>query len=76
MRAQQPRDIIAYLEVPSWRLPLIAADMRRLKRQNVDSIPLFAGVELKLLELSQRGVVLAMQLRLQEQCQAGAWRRR
>ncbi len=36
-----------------WRMPLIAADMRRLKRERGDTIPLFAGVDLMLQELSQ-----------------------
>ena len=34
--------------------------MRRLKRERGDAIPLFAGVDLMLQELSQLGVVLAM----------------
>ena len=41
-------------------MPLIAADMRRLKSRNIDSIPLFAGVGSMLQELSQAGVVIAM----------------
>ena len=60
LRGKSSREIIAYLEVPIWRMPLIAADMRRMKSQTIDSIPLFAGVELMLQELSQRGVILAM----------------
>ena len=60
LRGKSSREIIAYLEVPTWRMPLIAADMRRMKSQTIDSIPLFAGVEAMLQELSQRGVILAM----------------
>jgi phosphoglycolate phosphatase len=43
-----------------WRIPVIAADMRRLKSQSIDAIPLFAGVAPMLQELSRRGVVLAV----------------
>ena len=60
LRGKSSREIIGYLEVAVWRMPLIARDMRRLKSQSLDAIPLFAGVELMLQELSQRGVALAM----------------
>ena len=60
LRGKSSRDIIAYLEVPIWRMPAIARDMRRLKGQSLDAIPLFAGVDAMLRELSERGVVLAM----------------
>ena len=60
LRGKTSREIIAYLEVPFWRMPVIAADMRRLKSLNIDSIPLFTGVGSMLQELSQAGVVIAM----------------
>jgi phosphoglycolate phosphatase len=60
LRGKSSREIIAHLEVPFWRMPLIAADMRRLKSQNLDSIPLFAGAGPMLQELSQAGVIIAM----------------
>jgi phosphoglycolate phosphatase len=60
LRGKSSRQIIAYLGVPMWRMPLIAREMRRLKSQNLDSIPLFAGVEPMLQELSQLGVKLAV----------------
>src|SRR5688572_23281719 len=60
LRGKTSREIIAFLEVPFWRMPLIMADMRRRKSQNVDDIPLFAGVGSMLQELSQAGVIIAM----------------
>lgn len=60
LRGKSSREIIAFLEVPFWRMPLIAADMRRLKSQHIDDIPLFAGVGPMLQQLSHRGVVIAM----------------
>jgi phosphoglycolate phosphatase len=60
LRGKSSREIIAWLEVPFWRMPLIVADMRRLKSQNIDSIPLFAGVGSMLQELSEAGVTIAM----------------
>jgi phosphoglycolate phosphatase len=44
MRGKTSRDIIKALNVPRWRLPWIASDMRKLKSRSVDKIPLFPGV--------------------------------
>ena len=60
LRGKSSREIIRHLEVPMWRIPVIATDMRRLKSQSIDAIPLFAGVELMLQELSRRGIALAV----------------
>lgn len=60
LRGKSAREIIRYLQVPMWRMPVIAADMRRLKSQSIDAIPLFAGVGPMLEELSRLGVVLAV----------------
>jgi len=60
LRGKTSREIIGYLQVPLWRMPAIARDTRRMKSQNLDAIPLFAGVDAMLRALSARGVVLAM----------------
>jgi len=60
LRGKSAREIILHLGIPMWRMPLIAGDMRRLKRERGGAIPLFAGVDLMLAELSRLGVVLAM----------------
>jgi phosphoglycolate phosphatase len=60
LRGKSSGEIIGHLEVPMWRIPVIARDMRRLKSQSIDAIPLFAGVEVMLRELSQLGVTLAV----------------
>ena len=60
LRGKSSGEIIGHLEVPLWRIPVIARDMRRLKSQSIDTIPLFADVEVMLRELSQRGVRLAV----------------
>jgi phosphoglycolate phosphatase len=60
LRGKSSHEIIHYLQVPMWRMPIIAREMRRLKSKSIDAIPLFAGVDLMLQELSQRGVALAM----------------
>jgi phosphoglycolate phosphatase len=60
LRGKSSREIIRYLQVPMWRIPVIARDMRRLKSKSLNTIPLFAGVGVMLHELSQLGVTLAM----------------
>jgi phosphoglycolate phosphatase len=60
LRGKSSREIINYLQVPMWRMPIIARDMRRLKSKSLNTIPLFAGVEVMLRELSQVGVALAV----------------
>jgi phosphoglycolate phosphatase len=60
LRGKSSREIIKYLGVPMWRIPIIARDMRRLKSESVNTIPLFTGVDVMLQELSRLGVTLAV----------------
>jgi phosphoglycolate phosphatase len=60
LRGKSSREIIKYLGVPMWRIPIIAKDMRRLKSQSVNTIPLFTGIDVMLQELSRLGVTLAV----------------
>lgn len=60
LRDKTSREIIALLQVPRWKLPFIARDMRRLKAQHLNDIPLFPGVEKMLQDLSTQGVAIAM----------------
>jgi phosphoglycolate phosphatase len=53
-------EILAWLEVPIWKLPVIARHMRRLKAEQAASIPLFAGVEPMLCALAAAGLRLAL----------------
>jgi phosphoglycolate phosphatase len=60
LRGQSAREIITSLQVPYWKLPVIGADMRRLKAQHMHEIPLFAGVPQMLRDLAAKGVTLAI----------------
>jgi phosphoglycolate phosphatase len=60
MRGKTTREIIAALNVPRWRLPWIARDMRKLKSQSLDKIPLFPGVPELLSALVHDGLTLAV----------------
>lgn len=60
LRGKGSREIVRHLQVPMWRMPLIARDVRRMKARSVDGISLFAGVDAMLANLSAKGVVCAM----------------
>lgn len=52
--------ILRHFEVPAWKLPLIAAHLRRLSLRDAAEIPLFAGAEACLEALAAKGVALAI----------------
>lgn len=60
VRGKGSRELVEFLEVPFWKIPAIARDMRRMKRERLKDIPLFAGVERMLRHFSESGVVTAM----------------
>lgn len=60
LRGKDTRALLAHMKVPTWRMPLIARDMRRLKAQHLDTIPLFPGAATMLETLAARGIVMAI----------------
>lgn len=60
MRGLGAREIVSRLEVPTWKLPLIANHMRKLKTQHHTQIKLFSGVDRMLQDLKSGGLRLAM----------------
>jgi phosphoglycolate phosphatase len=60
LRGLSSREILKRLEVPLWKLPQIANDMRRMKAGALGQIPLFPGIEEVLHALRSKGVVLAV----------------
>lgn len=60
LRSKSSREIVNFLEVPAWKLPLIARDMRRMKTQALAGIPLFPGVGEMLRALTEHEIVIAM----------------
>jgi phosphoglycolate phosphatase len=60
LRSSGAREILKRLEVPHWKLPLIARHVRRLKAADVGTIPLYKGVDTMLQALTERGVGVAM----------------
>jgi phosphoglycolate phosphatase len=60
LRHAGTREILTRLEVPLWKLPMIARHMRRLKAEQASGIALFDGVDAMLRTLSQAGLRLAL----------------
>jgi phosphoglycolate phosphatase len=60
VRGKGAREIVKFFQVPAWKLPIIARDMRRMKSEHLDTIPLFAGVDRLLQALAVKGVAAAM----------------
>lgn len=60
LRGLGSREIVARLKTPAWKLPLIAAHVRKLMSRDVGDIQLFAGVPQLLAQLSTQGVVIAI----------------
>ena len=60
LRGRDNREIVRYLGVPAWKLPRIAAHMRRRAARDAVAIPLFEGTRRVLLALAERGVATAV----------------
>lgn len=60
LRGRPNREIVRFLGVPGWKMPLVARHMRRLMARDVAEIRLFDGVDALLERLAARGVALAI----------------
>jgi phosphoglycolate phosphatase len=60
LRHASTREILDYLKVRRWMMPLIARHMRKLKSADAASIPLFEGVGAMLGILATNGIRLAL----------------
>jgi phosphoglycolate phosphatase len=60
LRGAGSREILAHFGAPTWKLPRIAAHMRRLAGNDAAAIPLFDGVDALLRRLSEKGIALAI----------------
>lgn len=60
LRHASTQQILGHLEIPRWKIPLIARHMRKLKTAQAASIALFPGVATMLGTLADHGVQLAL----------------
>lgn len=60
LRGLTSRQILEWLGVPLWKVPIIARHMRALKTQHLREIALFPGVDRLLAALAAREIMLAI----------------
>ncbi len=60
VRGMSAHEIVKLLGVPPWKVPLIAADMRRRMHARASDVRLFAGIDATLRALAQRGTRIAI----------------
>lgn len=60
LRRMGSREIIRFLGVPLWKVPLIATRMRAMKRSHLKDIALFDGTATMLRSLHEAGITLAL----------------
>ena len=60
LRGMAPKAIMDALDIPTWKIPFIAADVRARAAENVDQIHLFDGIRRMIEQLEAEGVKLAV----------------
>lgn len=60
LRRSPPRDAMALLRVSRWKIPIIAARLRRRMARELEAIRAFDGVDEMLRRLDEAGVTLAV----------------
>jgi phosphoglycolate phosphatase len=60
MRRCSPRELLARLDIPLWKVPAIARYMRKLKAQHMQDIPLFPNAREMLFALADKKRTLAL----------------
>jgi phosphoglycolate phosphatase len=60
MRRCGPRELLARLDIPMWKVPGIARYMRKLKAQHIQEIPLFSGARDMLVALANKNLTIAL----------------
>jgi phosphoglycolate phosphatase len=60
LRGRPNREIVKFLGVPAWKVPLIATDMRARIAADIEQIKLFPGTDQLLADLEARGSRIAV----------------
>lgn len=60
LRVLDAKTLIQQLGVPMWKVPIMSAHVRKLMGQQIDLIPLFAGIDRQLQCLAAAGATLAV----------------
>ncbi len=60
IRALPPKELLSYLEISTWKMPLIMWELRRKMRRDTARLELFPGIAGVLLDMANRGIRLAV----------------
>ena len=60
LRGLAPKAILDELNIPTWKVPFIAADVRKRAAENIDQITLYDGITQMLREIDDAGIEIAM----------------
>lgn len=60
LRSLDAKTLIQHLGVPAWKIPIMAAHVRKLMGEQIDQIPLFPGIADQLRCLAASGATLAV----------------
>ncbi|MDG1416934.1 MAG: HAD hydrolase-like protein [Maricaulis sp.] len=60
LRGLGPKEILEELSIPTWKVPFIAADVRKRAAENIDKITLYDGVSDMLRAIDDSGIEIAM----------------
>ena len=60
LRAYTGRQLLAHLRLPRWKLPFVAAHVRKLQARDIGQIALFDGIGEMLGALASRGITIAV----------------
>ena len=60
LRSYDAFQIMKHLSLPAWKLPSIAAHVRKLMSAQIREVPLYDGVDTMLASLAEQGVTLAV----------------
>ena len=60
LRTLHARAVLTYHHVPTWKLPVLAIEMRRLMARAIGRVSLFPGMNEVLKDLAQHGILLAL----------------
>jgi phosphoglycolate phosphatase len=60
LRGRSTREIFAYLEIPSWKLPLLVRQLREIAARDVGQISIFPWVPDIFATLRRRGISIAI----------------
>ena len=60
LRGLSNREVVARMRTPTWKIPFIAAHVRKLMQRDIASLRLFPGAPEMLSEFAARGVTIAI----------------